>query len=252
MLKVKGTLMLASAEDVAAIQGMRLKNSEKSKMIRDHNGFRKLLIVLTKSRKLFALHTGDGRIVWSLLLNSLRQTEACENPTGINVYQWQVPHHHAMDENPSVLVVGRCRTGTDAPGIFSYVDTYTGQELKSFGLNHSVAQVIPLPLTDSTEQQLHLLIDTNGQAHLYPRAPEAVAIFQNEFSNIYWYSVEADKGVIKGHGLKSNCDGEVADNYCFGTRETWSIVFPSESEKIISTVTRKSNEVVLVSGQIFS
>ncbi|XP_011019630.1 PREDICTED: ER membrane protein complex subunit 1-like [Populus euphratica] len=252
MLKVKGTLMLASAEDVAAIQGMRLKSSEKSKMIRDHNGFRKLLIVLTKSGKLFALHTGDGRIVWSLLLNSLRQTEACENPTGINVYQWQVPHHHAMDENPSVLVVGRCRTGTDAPGIFSFVDTYTGKELKSFGLDHSVAQVIPLPLTDATEQRLHLLIDANGQVHLYPRAPEAAAIFQHEFSNIYWYSVEADKGVIKGHGLKSNCDGEVADNYSFGTREIWSIVFPSESEKIISTVTRKSNEVVHTQAKVIA
>ncbi|KAG5244266.1 ER membrane protein complex [Salix suchowensis] len=251
-LKVKGSLMLASAEDVAAIQGMRLKSSEKSKMIRDHNGFRKLLIVLTKSGKLFALHTGDGQIVWSLLLNSLRQTEACKNPTGINVFQWQVPHHHAMDENPSVLVVGRCGTGTDALGIFSYIDTYTGKELKYFGLDHSVAQVIPLPLTDSTEQRLHLLIDANGQAHLYPRAPEAVSIFQRELSNIYWYSVEADKGLIKGHGLKSNCAGEAADNYCFGTRELWSIVFPSESEKIISTVTRKSNEVVHTQAKVIA
>jgi hypothetical protein len=251
MLKVKGTLMLASAEDVAAIQGMRLRSSEKSKMTRDHNGFRKLLIVLTKSGKLFALHTGDGRIVWSVLLNSLRQSEACENPTGINVYQWQVPHHHAMNENPSVLVVGRCKPSSDAPGIFSFVDTYTGKELKSFGLDHSVAQVIPLPFTDSTEQRLHLLIDTSGQAHLYPRAPEAVAIFQLEFSNIYWYSVEADNGVIKGHGLKSNCDGEVANNYCFGTREVWSIVFPSESEKIITTITRNSNEVVFSFWSIF-
>jgi hypothetical protein len=156
-----------------------------------------------------------------------------------------------MNENPSVLVVGRCKPSSDAPGIFSFVDTYTGKELKSFGLDHSVAQVIPLPFTDSTEQRLHLLIDTSGQAHLYPRAPEAVAIFQLEFSNIYWYSVEADNGVIKGHGLKSNCDGEVANNYCFGTREVWSIVFPSESEKIITTITRNSNEVVFSFWSIF-
>ncbi|KAJ6373015.1 hypothetical protein OIU76_027365 [Salix suchowensis] len=250
MLKVKGALMLASAEDLAAIQGMGLRSSEKSKMTRDHNGFRKLLIVLTKSGKLFALHTGDGRIVWSLLLNSLRQSEACENPTGINVYQWQVPHHHAMDENPSVLVVGRCKPSSDALGIFSFVDTYTGKELKSFGLDHSIAQVIQLPFTDSTEQHLHLLIDTSGQAHLYPRTPEAVAIFQLEFSNIYWYSVEADNGVIKGHGLKSSCDGEVANNYCFGAREVWSIVFPLETEKIITTITRKSNEVVHTQAKV--
>ncbi|KDP34198.1 hypothetical protein JCGZ_07769 [Jatropha curcas] len=251
-LKLKGTLMLASPEDVVAIQAMRLKSSEKSKMTRDHNGFRKLLIVLTKSGKVFALHTGDGRIVWSLLLNSLRKSEACENPTGLNVYQWQVPHHHAMDENPSVLVVGRCRTSFDALGVLSFVDTYTGKELSSSSLDHPVVQVIPLPFTDSTEQRLHLLIDAHQQAHLYPKTPEAAGIFQHEFSNIYWYSVDADDGIIKGHALKGKCIDKAADEYCFVARGVWSIVFPSESEKIITTVTRKSSEVVHTQAKVIA
>ncbi|KAF5456499.1 hypothetical protein F2P56_025975 [Juglans regia] len=243
VLKLKGTLMLAGPEDIAAIQGMRLKSSEKSKMTRDHNGFWKLLIVLTKAGKLYALHTGDGRVVWSLLLPSLRESGSCKRPTGLSVYQWQVPHHHAMDENPSVLVVGRCRPNWDAPVALSFVDTYTGKELKSMGLIHSCAQVIPLPFTDSTEQRLHLLIDAEKHAHLYPRTSEAIGILQHEFSNIYWYSVEADNGIIRGHVLTSNCIGMV-DEYCFTSRELWSIVFPSESEKIIATATRKLNEVV--------
>jgi hypothetical protein len=242
ILKLKGTLMVASPEDIAAIQGMRLKSSEKSKMTRDHNGFRKLLIVLTRAGKLYALHTGDGRVVWSLLLSSLRKSGSCEHPTGLSVYQWQVPHHHAMDENPSVLVVGRCGPNWDAPGVLSFVDTYTGKELDSLGLTHSVMQVIPLPFTDSVEQHLHLIIDADHHAHLYPRTSEAIGIFQNEFSNVYWYSVDTDNGIIRGHDLKSNCFG-VADEYCFDSRDLWSIVFPSESEKIIETVTRKLNEV---------
>ncbi|KAJ9183490.1 hypothetical protein P3X46_007335 [Hevea brasiliensis] len=252
ILKIKGTLMLASPEEVVNIQAMRLKSSEKSKMTRDHNGFRKLLIVLTKSGKVFALHTGDGRIVWSLLLNSLRKSETCENPTGLNLYQWRVPHHHAMDENPSVLVVGRCRSNSDAPGVLSFVDTYTGKELGSSSLVHSVVQVILLPFTDSNEQRLHLLIDAKQRAHLYPKNPEAVGIFQREFSNIYWYSVEADDGIIKGHVLKDNCIGEVSDEYCFETKEIWSIVFPLESEKIITTVTRKLNEVVHTQAKVIA
>lgn len=243
ILKLKGTLMLASSEDIAAIQGMRLKSLEKSKMTRDHNGFRKLLIVLTRAGKLYALHTGDGRVVWSLLLPSLRKSGSCEHPTGLRIYQWQVPHHHAMDENPSVLVVGRCGPNSDASAVLSFVDTYTGKELNSLGLVHSVAQIIPLPFTDSTEQRLHLLVDTDKHAHLYPRTSEAIDIFQREFSNIYWYSVEADNGIIRGHVLNRNCIGEVVDEFCFDSRELWSIVFPSESEKIIATVTRKLNEV---------
>ncbi|XWS70327.1 hypothetical protein CRYUN_Cryun03dG0038500 [Craigia yunnanensis] len=244
MLKLKGTLMLASPEDIAAIQSMRLKSSEKSKMTRGHNGFRKLLIVLTRAGKLFALHTGDGRVVWSHLLQSLQKSEACQHPLGLNLYQWQVPHHHAMDENPHVLIVGRCGPSSDASGVLSFVDAYTGKELSSLSLVHSVAQVIPLPYTDSTEQRLHLLIDSDKHAHLYPKTPEAISIFKREFSNIYWYSVEDDNGIIKGHALKSKCTGEVADEFCVDTNELWSIAFPSESEKIIATVTRKLNEVI--------
>ncbi|XP_039017122.1 ER membrane protein complex subunit 1-like [Hibiscus syriacus] len=249
MLKLKGTLMLASPEDVAAIQSMRLKSSEKSKMTRDHNGFRKLLIVLTRVGKLFALHTGDGHVVWSHLLH---KSEACQSPIGLNLYQWQVPHHHALDENPSVLVIGRCGPSSDAPGVLSFVDTYTGKELNSLSLVHTVVLAIPLPYTDSIEQRLHLLIDSDKHAHLYPKTSEALSIFKREFSNIYWYSVEDHNGIIKGHALKCKCTGEVADEFCFDTRDLWSVVFPSESEKIIATVTRKLNEVVHTQAKIIA
>ncbi|CAL5431656.1 unnamed protein product [Camellia sinensis] len=252
VLKLKGTLMLASPDELAEIQKIRLKSSEKSKMTRDHNGFRKLLIVLTRAGKLFALHTGDGRVVWSCLLHSLRKSEGCDYPNGLNIYQWQIPHHHALDENPSVLVVGRCGCSLDAPGVLSIVDAYTGKELNRLGAVHSVVQVIPLPFTDSTEQRLHLLIDADQHAHLYPRTHEALGIFQREFANIYWYSVEADNGIIRGHVLKDNCILEVADEYCFSTRDLWSIVLPSESEKIVATVTRKSNEVVHTQAKVMA
>ncbi|XP_030543021.1 ER membrane protein complex subunit 1 [Rhodamnia argentea] len=252
ILKLKGTLMLASPEDVAAIQKMRLKSSEKSKMTRDHNGFRKLLIVLTGAGKVFALHTGDGRIVWSLLLQSLRKSEKCDYPTGLRIYPWQVPHHHALDENPSVLVVGRCGPSDDAPGLLSFIDAYTGQELNYLVPVHSVVQVIPLPFTDSTEQRLHLLVDANQRAHLYPRSPEALSIFRPEISNIYWYSVEADNGIIRGHVSKGSCSYNEEDEYCFDPKDLWSVVLPAESEKIVAMGTRKINEVVHTQAKVIA
>ncbi|KAL7096734.1 hypothetical protein ACP275_10G098300 [Erythranthe tilingii] len=250
LLKLKGTLMIATPDDVVAIQKIRLQSSEKSKMTRDRNGFRKLLIVLTRSGKVFALHTGDGRIVWSLLLKSLRKSETCENPRGVSLHQWQDPHHHALDENPSVLVVGRCGQGLDSAGVFSIVDTYTGKESYHVGPTHSIAHVIPLPFTDSREQRLHLLLDANRQGHLYPRTAEALGIFQHDLGNVYWYSAETDNGVLRGHGVQKNCVLEVADDYCFGTRDLWSIVFPSESEKIAATATTSSNEVVHTQAKV--
>ncbi|CAL9160680.1 uncharacterized protein LOC135634952 [Musa acuminata AAA Group] len=248
-LKLKGTLMLASPDEVAAIQAIRLKSFEKNKMTRDHNGFRKLIIVLTRAGKVLALHTGDGRVVWSVLLPVLRKSETCGNPFALNVYQWQVPHHHAMHENPSVLVVGRCGHNFDAPGIFSIVDAYTGKVHNSLVLEHSVRHIMPLPLTDSTEQHLHIVIDDNLHAHLYPKTSDSVKIFLDEMPNIYWYSVEVGKNIIKGYSLEIKGEQDMAENV-FQPKELWSIVFPCESETIALTATRKMNEIVHTQAKI--
>lgn len=250
LLKLKATLMIATPDDVAAVQRIRLQSAEKSKMTRDHNGFRKLLIVLTRAGKLFALHTGDGRIVWSRLLNAFCKSGTCESPRGIKLYQWQVPHHHALDENPSVLVVGTCGHNSDAPGIFSFIDAYKGEELNYLAPGHSITQVIPLPFTDSTEQRLHLIIDAEGYGHLYPRTAEAVDIFQKELGNIYWYSVDINNNLLKGHVVKKYCKEEIADGYCFESTVLWSVIFPSDSEKIIATSTRKLSEVVHTQAKV--
>lgn len=250
LLKLKGTLLIATPDDVVAIQKMRLQSSGKSKMTRDRKGFRKLLIVLTRAGKIFGLHTGDGRIVWSHLLSSLRKSETCQDPRGISLHQWQDPHHHALDQNPSVLIVGRCGTSLDSAGVLSIVDAYTGEERNHMGPIHSIAHIIPLSFTDSVEQRLHLILDVNRRAHLYPRTAEALGIFQRELGNIYWYSAETDKGILRGHGVQKNCVLEVADNFCFYAKDLWSIVFPSESEKIAATATRSLNEVVHTQAKV--
>uniref|UniRef100_A0A0D6QZZ8 ER membrane protein complex subunit 1 n=1 Tax=Araucaria cunninghamii TaxID=56994 RepID=A0A0D6QZZ8_ARACU len=253
LLKLKATLMLASAEDIAVIQEMRLNNAEKTKMTRDHNGFRKLLIVLTKAGKLLALHSGNGRIVWSLLVPTFQKSNECQAPSVLKVFPWQVPHQHALDENPAVLIVGKCGIGPDALGIISVVDSYTGVELESYRLSYSISQVIPLPMTDSTERRLHLLVDRNARAHLFPRTPEALSIFLKQMSNTYLYFVDVEKGSIQGYGIDGHdMSDEVSKDYCFKTRELWSVLFPHDSEQIVATATKKSNEVVHTQAKVLS
>ncbi|KAL6624715.1 hypothetical protein ACP70R_032036 [Stipagrostis hirtigluma subsp. patula] len=250
MLKLKGTLMLASADEVAAIQALRLKSSEKNKMTRDHNGFRKLLIVLTKAGKVIALHTGDGRIIWSNLLPSLRASRSDVMPSALRIYQWQVPHNRVMRQNPSILIVGKAGPESSAPGVFSIIDSYSGEELNSMRLDHSVAQIIPLTLKDSSEQRLHLIVDSNSHAHLYPRSPDALNVFLHEISNLYFYSVDIQKNAIRGYSLQESCGFNLGDEYCFSMKELWSIIFPSDTERIAISETRKMNEVVHTQAKI--
>uniref|UniRef100_A0A0E0KZZ2 ER membrane protein complex subunit 1 n=1 Tax=Oryza punctata TaxID=4537 RepID=A0A0E0KZZ2_ORYPU len=251
MLKLKGTLMLASADELAAIQAMRLKSSEKNKMTRDHNGFRKLLIVLTKAGKVIALHTGDGRIVWSNLLQSLRASKSGEMPSALRICQWQVPHHRVMHENPSILIIGRSGADSAAPGVLSVLDSYSGEELNSLRLDHSVVQIIPLTVKDSSEHRLQLIVDSHSRAHLYPRSPDAMNVFLHEMPNTYLYTVDIEANVIRGHSLQKSCDNS-DDEYCFSTKELWSIVFPSDTERIALSETRKMNEVVHAQAKIIA
>ncbi|KAL3700569.1 hypothetical protein R1sor_018591 [Riccia sorocarpa] len=253
-LKLKATLLLASPEELAAVQALRLRSSDKNKMFRDHNGFRKLIIVLTKAGKVLALHTGDGRIVWSLLVPGLRsQSDLATTP--LRLLPWQVPHRHALDENPIVLVVGRSDGGHAGTGILSWVDVYQGTELRSLKLNFPVKLVVPLPITDASEEQLHLFIDNEHNAHIFPATEESLALFLEHKANVFFYIVDKEKGKIVGYRIKHMVDNfsrRESDGHVFHTEPVWSIVFPSDSEVISSVVSKDPNEAVHTQSKVLS
>ncbi|KAJ7555394.1 hypothetical protein O6H91_05G035400 [Diphasiastrum complanatum] len=245
VLRLKSTLMLASAEDVVALQAVRLKNAEKTKMTRDHNGFRKLIILLTKSGKLFALHSGDGHVVWSLLIPALRSEHRTPKPEPVKLLPWRKPHQHALDDSPVFLVVGRLGPGPNAPGVLSWVDAYSGRELHSLKLTYPIKQVLPLPILDSLEQRLHLFVDGETNVHLFPNTAESLSLFNNQSQNVYFYDVNKDEGVIKGFRITDHIE-----DFVFSTRLLWSVVFPSDSEAIATTATRNSDEVVHTQAKV--
>lgn len=106
-MKLKASVFLATPDELAAVQKARLNQADKTKLTRDHNGFRKLLVVITKAGKIYALHTGDGHVVWSLLVPSLRASYGGPHFAPLKILQWQVPHQHALDQNPVVLIISQ-------------------------------------------------------------------------------------------------------------------------------------------------
>lgn len=248
-LKLKATLFLANVEELDVVQSIRLNSAEKTKMVRDHNGFRKLLIVLTKAGKVLALHTGDGRIVWSVLLSGMRCEDSSVSSVPLKLLPWQIPHQHALDENPVALVLGKAGPGPDAHGIVSWVDLYSGVELNSLNLKFATRLVIPLPLTTSTEQRLHLFVDDQLKAHVFPKTQESLTLFMKSKSNTFFYLVNKADGSIDGFTIKErvhDSEEEEGNGYVFDTERIWSIVFPSETEVISTVVSRRQDEVSTV------
>eukprot|EP00250_Pteridium_aquilinum_P012532 c20782_g1_i1 orf=468-3470(-) len=255
-VKLKTTLMLASPEEVAVVQALRLKSADKSKMTRDHNGFRKLLIVLTEAGKLYALHTGDGRIVWSLLIAGFRSSSTSgEILTMLKLLPWQVPHKHALDENPVFLLAAKHGSETNQVGILAWVDASSGKELKSTKLTYFIEQIIPLPFTDSAEQRLHLIIDDHANAHLFPSTDESLQIFQDHVPNTYFHMIDEEKGTITGFvvkGPEAVSAVSPSDGFFFRSQKLWTIMFPSDSEKIITTATRRPDEAVHTQAKVLT
>ena len=102
-------------------------------------------------------------------------------------------------------------------------------------------------MTDSTKQRRHLFVDNNAREHLFPRTDETLSIFLKQMSNIYLYFVDIEKGSIQGYGI-SNQDmlDMVFKDYCFKNRELWYVSFPSKLEKIVTTATKMSDEVIFL------
>lgn len=118
--------------------------------------------------------------------------------------------------------------------------------MQSVKLSYSVTQVVTTPVTDSSEQRLHLLIDNRKRAHLFPATEESLALFLKYKENAYFYEVDKADQKMHGYGLLDLVDpstGNIKEGYVFESRKLWSIVFPAETESITTVVTRKSDEV---------
>lgn len=136
--------------------------------------------------------------------------------------------------------------GYDVKSALSWVDVHEGRELQSVKLSFPVTQVVSIPVTDSSEQRLHLLIDNQRRGHLFPATEESLALFMKHKENAYFYEADDADQKMHGYGMKDLVDPSLVDikeGYVFGTQRLWSIVFPSETESITAVVTRRPDEV---------
>eukprot|EP00245_Coleochaete_scutata_P017709 TRINITY_DN8832_c0_g2_i1.p1 TRINITY_DN8832_c0_g2~~TRINITY_DN8832_c0_g2_i1.p1 ORF type:complete len:1022 (-),score=187.79 TRINITY_DN8832_c0_g2_i1:311-3376(-) len=247
-VKAKVALMLATDDEKAAVATERKNNKEKTALTADHNGFRKLIVALTRSGKVYALHSGDGRIVWSTFASPFRWRPSGERPVVLKLLLWRVPHRRALDESPEVLVLAKTGHKSNAPGILTCLNAHSGEELSTVTLAYPVKQAIPLPLFDSSERRLLLLVDDAKRAHVLPATSEAAEIFASHAKETFFYEVDpAGKG-LSGYAVVGSQEagpgkGE-GEGAKFRTELTWTIMFPEEKEVVATVAKGRQDEPV--------
>ncbi|CAI5532528.1 unnamed protein product [Closterium sp. Naga37s-1] len=188
LLRAKASLNLGSAEEQALVHRLRTASPEKIKPFRDRNGFRRILLLLTapggdsrasggNSRggmgKLFALHSGDGRVLWAAALPS----GGSSGGMGASVFSpealvlWRDPHRTSPDQTPEALVLQirqqkqeqEQQAGGDRKvahaALVTVVNGHTGDVLESKGLPFVPRLVAPLPLVGKDERRLVMLVE---------------------------------------------------------------------------------------------
>jgi len=104
LLQLKLRMRLATAEDQAELSGERRSHGEKMKETWDSQGFRKIIVVLTRPGKLLALHNGDGRVMWSVMTAKRGDRSAGET---VGVTGQRASKAAAAAPAPAVLLISR-------------------------------------------------------------------------------------------------------------------------------------------------
>ncbi|GLI60547.1 hypothetical protein VaNZ11_002704 [Volvox africanus] len=135
----------AEAEEFLLLRGAL---SDKNTPFRDVNGFRKLLLALTSTGRLAALHNGDGRLLWS------RSFPQDAMPT--KLLPWR--GYHDIQHSPEILLLRETQPGAYA----AVLNAHTGEQLWHLPLIFGIAKVVPLhaPMHEgSAVQSVYLLVE---------------------------------------------------------------------------------------------
>ncbi|MCO5610302.1 hypothetical protein L7F22_064538 [Adiantum nelumboides] len=223
-----------SAQDFAHKQG----KSGRSKLVQDEQGFSKLLIVLTKGGKLFAFHSGSGKLVWSLLIPAFRKSINKSKAVILKLLPWYHSAKPTQTQNPMVLVVGNCDFKADGSGILAWVDSYTGTELHSVRLSHSIEDILPFATNVSQTEHLYMLMDANRNIHVFPTLPDSFKLLQGQNLRLIFPVINVDKSVISGYGFNLSAQMqpnlEIPSSFAFTSKKVWKRNFITRSERLVA------------------
>lgn len=223
LLKAKTQLGLQQPQELEELKHLEESTSDKNRLSRDHNGFRKILLVLTEPGKVYALHNGDGRILWSTFLPG----------------KWKQMFHlttpHLTDSPPECILFGATDSGTTTATALS---TYSGKVVSTTPLTYSLEQVFALPSYHEAYRYTFMIVDERETAHLFPETKEALAALHNLEQDIHFFSADLAGNTLHGFGVQA-----LKNTYSFQSLELWRHVVP-KTERILSVASRMPEDKV--------
>ncbi|KAK9877916.1 hypothetical protein WA026_020140 [Henosepilachna vigintioctopunctata] len=163
-------------------------------LVRDDFGLHKIIVVVTRVGKLFALDTLSGHIVWSYRLPHIIPFDK-GNEGNILLFVQRTARYSPLPAQCSLLA------SDDISGltVLFQFDPITGYSKDGITmLNKKILQAMLLPYEDENHLKPIITVDKDGSVDVYPK--QAESIVKKHLPSIYLYIVIDD--VMNGYSLQ--------------------------------------------------
>lgn len=210
---LKAHFGFATPEEESELRARQQAADDKNRPYRDPNGFRRLLLLLTGSGSVYALHNGDGHVLWRW-----------DPPSGwfpSVAVAWRTPHD--LTHAPEMLLLpalagsgGAAEAGASAAAQFAVVlDVHSGQQVATPQLPAGAVRALLLPHTyrDGPMDQAVLALVTpaasgtagtspmdGARVSLLPDSEQAASLAASGPA-LHWWEYDDVSGSLAGYGI---------------------------------------------------
>jgi outer membrane protein assembly factor BamB len=205
--------------------------SEKELVTKDRFGFRKVIVALTASGKVFGISTHNGEVIWGRYLQT--------NGFSSNSFVYMIRTSAAY---PPEIVVG------DAT-VFYKLNPISGELISTTPISTPLLQVIPLPFlytqsgTTSQLPNTHILMlvhapssspSSSLSVSLFPESAETTEIFQKGYDKVHFFIINKEASTVTGYSFpdKASLRASVSWNVTFGQETIAGLTSPHPHDKV--------------------
>jgi ER membrane protein complex subunit 1 len=165
--------------------------SQRAGLVRDDFGLHKMMVIMTKSGKLFGIDNVNGKQYWTRIL---KEFQDFANEQSAKILIQRTSKYYPLSAQCAIIA----REKSSGNGILYQFNPISGQPLNEgiTRLNFKIQQASLMHRSGENFLKGILFIDDKNNAHVLPESSLSIA------DNFFFYIVDKNKGVLNGYQIQ--------------------------------------------------